>query len=316
MRGLVRSAMDSLREGFGHPVRMLQFLESREALRVDLSEPGPSVALSSVVAWHAWGEHPVLQWPRRRLGALPGWRFVAGRYASFQMHRPELAQFGTCKVQADWSCEIQSVEGLAASKSELTHFASLDAMVQANSREMIDEISEEGLARNLAHDEIRILHCERTSDHFVCHLWDGRVFLVNSGGSHHFAAARYIAARLGRRVPLRGTLRTYGINARAVDRLLCDYDMFAMPGEPEVVNAFHDAMQAHRASYLWHGLPHPYRGARVVLLPKDEKRSARIASCLRSAGLTDVGAHLAKITSEVSAGAILPTASGLLGRQS
>lgn len=315
MWGLARSAADSLREEFGRPVQMLRFLDRGKTLHLDLSGPGRSIALSSVVAWHEWGGHPPLQWPRRKPGDLPGWRFVAGRYESFRLHRSEFERLGTCTVEADWACEIQSVEGLSASKSELTHFASLDAMVQTNSREMIDEVSESRLARNLAHDEIRILHRERTSDHFVRHLWDGRLFLVNSGGSHHFAAARYIAARLGRRVPLRGTLRTYGINAQAVHGLRRDYEMFAVPDEPEVFNAFHAAMQAHKASYLWHGLPRPCRDARVVFLPKTERRSARVASCLRAAGLTDVGAHLAKMVSAASARTILLSASRPSGGQ-
>jgi len=220
MWSLVRSVVDSLGEDLGRPAQMLTFLERGATLRVDLSAPGSSIALSSVVAWHEWGERPALHWPRRRPGTLPGWRYAAGRYASCQIHRPELERFGTCEVEADWTCEIQSVEGLAASKSELTHFGSLDAMVLANSREMINEISNDHLAKSLAHDEIRILHCERTSDHFARHSWDGRVFLVNSGGSHHFAAARYLASRLGHRVTLRGTLRTYGVDAQAVGALL------------------------------------------------------------------------------------------------
>ena len=58
-------------------------------------------------------------------------------------------------------------------------------------------------------------------------------------------------------------------------------------------------MQAHKASYLWHGLPRPYRDARVVLLPKGEARSARTALLLRSAGLTDLGVHLVQIAAEV-----------------
>jgi len=297
MWGWLRSVADSIREDLGHPLRMRAFLERGKALCVTLLASGSTVALGSVVAWHEWGQHSPLQWPRRKPGTLVGWRFVAGSYSSFQVHRPEFEQFGTCDEVLDWCCEIQTVEGLAASKSELTSFASLDAMVQANSREMIDEISEDRLARNLAHDEIRILHRARTSDHFVRHQWDGRVFLVNSGGSHHFAAARYIAARLGRRIPLRGTLRTYGINRDALASLRRDYEMFAMPDDPETANAFHDAMQAHKACYFWLGLPRPGRDGRVVLLPKAQERSARIATLLRLAGLTDVGVHLAAIVS-------------------
>lgn len=70
----------------------------------------------------------------------------------------------------------------------------MDDMVVRNSPEMIDEISPAKLAKNLAWDEIRIIsHVDH--DYFATWAWDGRVFLMNSGGSHHFAAAKYIAAR-------------------------------------------------------------------------------------------------------------------------
>ncbi|CAM5427238.1 putative protein OS=Stutzerimonas stutzeri OX=316 GN=CXK94_17845 PE=4 SV=1 [Stutzerimonas stutzeri] len=82
----------------------------------------------------------------------------------------------------------------------------MDDMVVRNSPEMIDEISPAKLAKNLAWDEIRIIsHVDH--DYFATWAWDGRVFLMNSGGSHHFAAAKYIAARLEQPVELTGTYK-------------------------------------------------------------------------------------------------------------
>ena len=39
----------------------------------------------------------------------------------------------------------------------------------------------------------------------------------------------------------------------------------------------------------------PYEGARAVLLPRRDARSMRVADELRSAGIADLGAHLAAL---------------------
>ena len=277
----LRSACDAIREDLGQPVRLRRLLDEDPGLRADWREPAAVVAARSVVDWQDWGDAPALHWPRRRRGTLSGWRYHAGRYSSIQVHRPEFEHFGRCAVTDPWQCDIQTVVGLAASKSELQDFVSLDEMVEANSRKLIDEISDAALERNLAHDEIRILHREATSDHFARHLWDGRVFLINSGGSHHFAAARYIAARLGRAVPLRGALRTYSLDPEAVLSLRRDFELFAVSDDPAAFNGFHGAMRAFKASYLWQHLPRPHDTARAVLLPRSETRSAKITGVLR-----------------------------------
>lgn len=291
----LRSACDAIREDLGQPVRLRRLLDEDRSLRAGWREPAAVVAASSVVDWHDWGDAPALHWPRRKRGTLSGWRYQAGHYSSIQVHRPEFEHFGRCAVTDLWQCDIQTVVGLAASKSELRNFVSLDDMVEANSRKMIDEISDAALQRNLAHDEIRILHRESNSDHFARHLWDGRVFLINSGGSHHFAAARYIAARLGRSVPLRGALRTYSLDPEAVLGLRRDFELFAVSDDAVASNGFHDAMRAFKASYLWQHLPRPHDTARAVLLPRSEARSAKIAQVLREAGMFDLGAFLGRL---------------------
>jgi len=209
--------------------------------------------------------------------------------------RPEYAQIGQCALTPRWGCDITEIQGFSSSRSNLQDFTSTDMLVETDSREMIDEITHEKLAKNLAHQEIRIIHNPDTSDYFARYQWDGRLFLMNDGGSHHCAAAKYIAARLPASVPLKGKLRSYSLNAAAIASLCRDYDMFVISDHPEISNAFHEAMNAFKATWLWHYMPRPYDHTRAILLPKSESRSMRVAGALRQAGIVDFGAHLTRL---------------------
>lgn len=48
----------------------------------------------------------------------------------------------------------------------------------------------------LSYYEVRITN-EKRGDSLVKIAWNGRIYLSNSGGSHHFSAARYIAKKIG-----------------------------------------------------------------------------------------------------------------------
>ena len=283
-------------EDLGRPIRLQRLIDENPNMRVQLTEPKLVVDAHKVVQWQDWGGQPTDHWPRRKRGTILGWRHSAGSYGSFEMHRPEFESFGQCEVSDHWRCDIQDVTGLSSSKSNLESFTSLDSLVGKNSRELIDETTEESLQKNLAHGGIRILHQESTSDHFARYRWDGRTLLMNSDGSHHFAAARYIASRINRRVPLGGRLCTYSINPLALDTLLRDFDMYAISDDAAISNEFHEAMRMFSATYLWQHLPRPYGHARAILLPKNERRSMRVSHELRVAGMFDIGEHLLALT--------------------
>jgi hypothetical protein len=295
MQSLLTSLYDSVREDLGVPGKLLRLLDDRPEICVQISEPTSVIDATSVVQWHKWGDSSPFRWPRRGAGWVVGWKHSGGTYNSFESNLAPLAAIGQYHCTVNWACDIQDVSGLGASKSKLTNFACLDDMVEQNSPEMIDEITEEKLRDNLAHSEIRILHNADTSDHFARHQWDGRVFLMNDGGSHHFAAARYIAARIVQRVPLQGKLYTYSINESSVHALRCDFDLHVISDEPVIVNAFHDAMHSFKATYLQRDMPRPYEKMRAILLPKNEPRSARVSKVLRQAGAFDLGEHLADL---------------------
>ena len=303
MQALLKTVIDGIREDLGHPVKLLRLLDEHPDIRVPLDAEAPNISAGSIVQWHELGQAPYHHWPRREQGSLMGWKLRGKHdYGSFLLHRPEYTQIGQEHTNDNWVCDITDVHGFGASKSELRDFASTDQMVETNSREMIDAITHEKLAKNLDHREIRIIHEPNGGGDFFCrHSWDGRVFLMNSGGSHHFAAAKYIAARLPHGVTLKGRLYTYSLNAVAIAALRRDFEMFVISDDTPISVGFHDAMAAFRATWLWHAMPRPITTAKAILLPKSERRSMVVAALLRKAGVVDLGAHLAALAAAQSA---------------
>src|SRR5690606_26581148 len=114
------------------------------------------------------------------------------------------------------------------------------------------------LAANLAHDEIRIIHREDPSDYFRTYTWDGRLFLINGGGSHHFAAAKYIAKRLHIEVPITGKLLVKSINNIEIQSLCNEFDMFVANDESEMMNGFREVMRLYQATWLSLFMPRPF----------------------------------------------------------
>ena len=296
MQALLKRVIEGVREDLGQPVGFRRVLAEHPQIRAALDAPEPCIHAASVPRWHELGVYPPLGGPRRQRGFLLGWHASGGRWESFHIIRPEYEQIAHCKIEQGWCCDVSEIDGFAASKADLWAFSSTDAMAEARCQWLISEITPERLAKSLAHSEIRIIHSPGTSDHFTRYLWDGRLWLMNDGGSHHTAAAKYLSARLGQRVPLEGTRYTYSLNALAIASLRRDFEMFVIGNDDaESAEAFFEAMRAFRAKWLWHPLPRPYEGARAVLLPRSEARSMRVAVELRGAGFADLGAHLAAL---------------------
>ncbi|MDQ7979863.1 hypothetical protein QYH69_21725 [Paraburkholderia sp. SARCC-3016] len=279
-----------MREDLGRPVKLQRLLAATPDLPTTLSDPAACIHAASVPAWHRLNDGISLSvYDRLPRGTLMGWERIGADYLGCQIHRPEYEQICIETKVEGWQCDISDVHGFGASKSKLTDFSSTDAMVERNSRAMIDEITPEKLAENLAHDEIRILHRTKTTDHFACYQWDGRLWLINSGGSHHFAAAKYIAARLPQRVPLQADLRVYTLNEEAISSLRRDFEMFVVPNRTEFSNGFFGAMRSFGATWYWHGMPSTFNHTRAILLPRSERRSMRVADELAKAGVVDLG---------------------------
>jgi hypothetical protein len=293
LKAAAKIVVDVLREEFGHPSTLVNLIAREPSLNMPLVEYEKGISSSEVVKWNEFGN---LSYERSRPSkhSLNGWGYCPGanrNYGSVSVRREDLLNLGTTREVKGWNCDIQDVDGFSASKSDLRMFKSMDAMVEKNSKKMIDEITPEKLAKNLAWDEIRIISRE-DHDYFQTWSWDGRVFLMNSGGSHHFAAAKYIAKRLNIKVPLKGRYRVHGINQVALESLTRDFDIFVMSSHHRHQMGLHKAMMSFKATYYWKDLPRPYSDQCAVFLPKTEKRSAKVAEILRASAFQDLGRYL------------------------
>jgi len=293
---LLKTGMNLIREDLGYsPVKLLNAIDSYPEFLPKLEDAPKTIHEGDIVRWHEWGEMRFRPREYSPHNVMIGWVNSQGRYASFDLAMPEFDHFGQCEVTPNWECDIQEIVGLSGSKSHLNQFTSLDDFAETEYTSLIDEITEERLLKNLAHDEIRIgreTRRDTTSDHFSRFLWDNRIFLSNHGGSHHFAAARYIAGKTGREVRLNGKLKTYSINPHSVEALRNRFDIVLIDDGAEEQNQFHRSMSAFNATYLWRKLPPPYNNSRAIFLPKNEARSKTVAGYLKAAGAYDLGAFL------------------------
>ncbi|MCY0852557.1 DUF6685 family protein [Cupriavidus sp. D39] len=146
-------------------------------------------------------------------------------------HGPLTRSFGSTEIEVD----ITEIEGISASKSSDRYFESVRAFGQDFADYLGTAVDPAGLAKMLKHGEIRIIG-ERRSDSFSLRLWDARLFLANDGGSHHFAAAAYIAGDIGAAVRLRAPLTAHGLNEASVAWLLQSYAPYLV-GQSSVANA-------------------------------------------------------------------------------
>jgi hypothetical protein len=199
--------------------------------------------------------------------------------------------------EANYCTDISRVDGFSASKSPLTDFSSIAEMVEQKCPSYIEQMTEAGLAKMLRHYEIRILRPigDQGSDHFSNYSWDGRLFLSNSGGSHHFAAAQVIAQTLAIPLALHGRLYHHALDPNAVADLNKSFAIFAMCADLGLTHGFYEAMRAFDVPFCWCDMPHPYKGARAVFLPRSNKRAIRIAQMLCDHSFFDIGAHLTQL---------------------
>lgn len=283
----------SILEDLGIPVSLKKVLETHAKLGNPFDgTPAKNISAQSVIQWDRWGEGDIFGYPRRTKGELLGWGYHNGTYGSYTESSPEFNELVKCDVTESWSCDISDVYGFCASKSNLRKFESIAEMVTTNSKEMITPVCDELLQKNLNHHEIRIIHRSDSSDYFASHSWDRRLFLMNSGGSHHFGAAQYIAANLQKKIGLTGRHRFYYFNYLAIQELLKKYEIFAIAFTNQGINELHDAMRRYRASFFSTYLPFPFNNQKAILLPKTDLRACKVSALFKEHDVFNLGLYL------------------------
>ncbi len=111
----------------------------------------------------------------------------------------------------------------------ISSLTNLDELVIQDSQELISEISQKNLDKNMAHYESKIFH--DPSVNVSCELWSGTFTWNNTGGSHHFAAARYIASQLEKPINLISQLTIEYLDKDVMDILFSKYHIFIFSGK-------------------------------------------------------------------------------------
>ncbi|MEJ6002575.1 DUF6685 family protein [Paucibacter soli] len=132
------------------------------------------------------------------------------------------------RILPNFQCDILDVDGIAASKSAELPFKDVDEFGCYFAEEQGASVDTRGLEMMLRHPEIRVIHAPGI-DQFHVSMWDGRLFLSNAGGSHHFAGAAYIARRLGAVVPLAADVVVSYLNVPLWNQLLDSYEIVQVP---------------------------------------------------------------------------------------
>ena len=196
------------------------------------------------------------------------------------------------RTEAMVTCDITDIECLSALDEDLHPYDTLDAFIKTERPLFVAEISDEALGHHLSWSEVRITHPER-GDFLQRWDWDGRLALSNAGGTHHLAAARFIAARLQRSVPLRSRLISYTLSEDALLSLTSRFSLWAIDISVRVTEAaLLDELRRRRTAYFTFSMPMPYRRAVGLLIPHTADRQDLARSTLVALGAMDVGSHL------------------------
>lgn len=280
-----------------------------------LGSPDPR-ALARIRAWRSLqravesgsaGVAPLLPWraaagifgesrvPWEHLNGLGDTAIIQGkvRNASGRISRATCTcPFGNLvKIDTldDFECDISDVEGISASKSASISFKDIQEFGRYFNEYKQATVDGHGLNVMLRHQEIRIIH-RPGADSFHLSMWDGRLFLGNHGGSHHFAGASYIAQRIGRSVPLRGRLHIRRLNVAAWQWLLTKFHVlfacsktlqWAAADFAELVDAFYAL-----------DLPPRVGDGRLLLFPREHEASAALSDLLCERAARDVSHEL------------------------
>ena len=252
-----------------------------EALRSVPQTPFSISYGSTLLRWHEWA-NKYSYVDNLRAGELEGWRPGRKWIEKYVVHVPCLQDLVIHERHDHWVCDIQHVQAFSASKSPLKDLVSVEEMALKYCQWALHDMSPTGIQTNLDWDQVRITKPGNTSDWFFRCEWDGRLFLMNDGGSHHFAAARQIAATIGQPVPLCGLLNEYKINHQAAAELDAQFVVFGLDAGAR--GAFREAMQAFGATYLVRHLPPPLHDQQLVFLPRDNPKSMQVAELARACG--------------------------------
>lgn len=197
--------------------------------------------------------------------------------------------------EIDTTVDIQEVTGLTSSKSALTEHHTMLEFVEHNCRHLI-EVSHRSYQHNFNHKQIEILHDPYTSDHLVMYGWSPLLYLINKGGSHHFAALRHVSSQLNILVQIKARLALTYIEENVMKLFIEKFKcyLFNKSDEHEIIRF----LEQNKLSglFFFNGNKLPYNTGLLIFRKKDWNLHIFEEKALGSV-LTDFNRELEKLYS-------------------
>lgn len=141
--------VDSIQEGFLHPSRFIKKIKSHSQLQMLLKTPPQTANADQIIHWNRWDS---FYFDKKYTMNL------RERYYSTQQYIPELEYIVTVNETENWWCDIRDIDCLGASKSDLSLFKTLDDFATTVNHNLIADISEQNLNKNLQWEGGRIFN--------------------------------------------------------------------------------------------------------------------------------------------------------------
>jgi len=204
-----------------------------------------------------------------------------------ELECPALEQFCSPRSFGAVTLDIREITCLSASKGPLASSETLDDFAVSECRREIGSGTSEQLEACLRYYGVRLASpFKDDGEELVAVAWSGgTICWPNSDGSHHFAAARYIAGVLQQPVPITASLTSYSISHEAVAMLAQDFFAWVMPDHDKTwlfIRMIHQyGLEVGIAT-----MPRPYRNKLLILLPRGSAGASQVKSMITASGAT------------------------------
>jgi len=297
-RWLCNTAKDEVRNLQGQPGQLVRSLDEKRILPVCPEEAERFIWFHSVARWDVWNRDS-----DQRPLPIDFWIMEGGGYhhTKRSIHIPEIDNLIEFETDARFCCDIKDVKGISASKSMDYDFSSIEEFAVTRCQSFIGAEDKSDFERNIKWGEIRLHNMS-----FRSFCWSKySPFWMNNGGSHHFAAAHYLASRKDIEYRVFGKLLRAKVNKRAVYELISSWNMFLMD-EVSILTAFMKSMRNYKCNFGVCDVPKgllrcgsftPDRtsmssSVRVVLLSCADEKACKVSKALQSAGFASFNEYV------------------------
>lgn len=277
------SFMDYLMASLGSTRPLKVYLKERAKPASRPRDSGGSVWINKVIRWDIWVDSI-------KCGNIRIVHQSLGR--DNNSTPPKLDSLVKLNFFPSYNIDIREIHGIAASKAMEKPFLDLDEMALNCCAGMIRPLTSTQLQKNLMWRGIRLFPPNH-GDELVSFGWeDKRIYVCNSDGSHHLAAARYIAGQLNLQCPIAAPLSDYSFDLQEVECLTANYDIFSVRKEDfsDLVGILQDL----RVNFYSVKMPQELCCQMVLLLAKDCCRSRKATYLLRRNKMFDLGEYFSR----------------------